>query len=65
MFAYGATDGQTARQMGRTEQQIRRYRGSLYRKNLQKQAADLVKISYRKTVESPEVPKGTFRDLNI
>ena len=27
MFAYGASDGQTARQMGRTEQQIRRYRG--------------------------------------
>ena len=48
MFAYGASDGQTARQMGRTEQQIRRYRGSLYRKNLQKQAADLVKIHIEK-----------------
>lgn len=48
MFAYGATDGQTARQMGRTEQQIRRYRGSLYRRNLQKQAADLVKIHIEK-----------------
>ena len=48
MFAYGATDGQTARQMGRTEQQIRRYRGALYRKNLQKQAADLVKIHIEK-----------------
>ena len=48
MFAYGATDGQTARQMGRTEQQIRRYRGSLYRKNLQKKAADHEKIHIEK-----------------
>lgn len=48
MFAYGATDGQTARQMGRTEQQIRRYRGSLYRENLQKQASALVKIHIEK-----------------
>ena len=48
MFAYGASDGQTARQMGRTEQQIRRYRGSLYRENLQKQASALVKIHIEK-----------------
>lgn len=44
LFAYGADDGQTAGQMGRTVQQIRRYRGASYRGNLRKQAADLVKI---------------------
>lgn len=48
LFAYGATDGQAARQMGRTEQQIRRYRGSGYRGNLQKHASDLVKIHIEK-----------------
>ena len=42
------TDGQAARQMGRTEQQIRRYRGSGYRGNLQKHASDLVKIHIEK-----------------
>lgn len=44
LFAYGADDAQTAEQMGRTVQQIRRYRGASYRGNLRKQAADLVKI---------------------
>lgn len=48
LYAYGATDGQAARQMGRTKQQIRRYRGSEYRGSLQKQAADLVKIHIEK-----------------
>ncbi len=48
LFSYGATDLQTARQMGRTEQQIRRYRSTLYRDNLQRQAADLVKIHIEK-----------------
>lgn len=44
LFAYGADDVQTAEQMGRTVQQIRRYRGASYRGNLRKQASDLVKI---------------------
>ena len=52
LFAYGATDEQTARQMGRTCQQIRRYRAAGYQENLQKQAAGLVKIR----VEKPESP---------
>ena len=34
LFAYGASSGQTAAQMGRTEQQIRRYRGTGYKNNL-------------------------------
>ena len=44
LFAYGADEAQTAEQMGRTVQQIRRYRGASYRGNLRKKAADLVKI---------------------
>lgn len=48
LYAYGATDGQAARQMGRTKQQIRRYRGTGYRGNLQKHASDLVKIHIEK-----------------
>lgn len=48
LFSYGATDEQTARQMGRTKQQIRRYRGAGYRQNLQKHAADLVKMRIEK-----------------
>lgn len=48
LFAYGATDEQTARQMGRTKQQIRRYRGAGYCGNLKKQASDLVRIRIEK-----------------
>lgn len=44
LFSYGASVRQTAGQMGRTEQQIRRYRGNRYQENLKKKAADLVKI---------------------
>ncbi len=44
LFAYGADKEQTAGQMGRTTQQIQRYRGMSYRENLKKQANDLVKI---------------------
>ncbi len=48
LFAYGADDTQAARQMGRTKQQIRRYRGSAYQDSLKKHAADLVKIRIEK-----------------
>ena len=48
LFAYGADPRQTAEQMGRTEQQIRRYRGVSYRGNLRKQANDLVKLKVEK-----------------
>lgn len=48
LFAYGAGVSQTARQMGRTEQQIRRYRGSGYRGNLSRHTSDLVKIHIEK-----------------
>lgn len=44
LFAYGASPVQVADQMGRTEQQIRRYRGTAYRGSLKKKTADLVKI---------------------
>ena len=40
---------QVADQMGRTQQQIRRYRGMSYRGNLRRQADELVKIR----IESP------------
>lgn len=48
LFAYGATAGQTAAQMGRTELQIRRYKGISYRGNLRKKANDLVKMRIEK-----------------
>ena len=48
LFAYGAGVSQTARQMGRTEQQIRRYQGSGYRGNLSRHTSDLVKIHVEK-----------------
>lgn len=44
LYAYGATDTETAEQMGRTVQQIRRYRGALYHADLLKNTAGLVKI---------------------
>lgn len=44
LFAFGADPSQVAGQMGRTEQQIRRYRGAAYRRNLQKKIGDLVKV---------------------
>lgn len=44
LFAYGASPSQTAAQMGRTQQQIRRYKGEGYRDNLKKQANALVKV---------------------
>lgn len=49
LFAYGAGPAQVALQMGRTEQQIRRYRGSGYKRNLQKKTGNLVKMR----IESP------------
>lgn len=48
LFAYGASEKQVAEQMGRTQQQIRRYRGISYRGNLRKQANDLVKVRIEK-----------------
>ena len=48
MFAYGASEGQVAGQMGRTEIQIRRYKGVSYRGNLRKKANDLVKMRIEK-----------------
>lgn len=48
LFAYGAGVSQTARQMGRTEQQIRRYRGAGYRGSLSRHTSDLVKIHIEK-----------------
>ncbi len=48
LFAYGASPGQTADRMGRTQQQIRRYRGVSYRGSLQRQADNLVKIRVEK-----------------
>lgn len=48
LFAYGASPSQTAAQMGRTQQQIRRYRGAGYRDNLRKQANALVKVRIEK-----------------
>lgn len=44
MFAYGADEGQTAEQMGVTKMQIKRYKGILYKRDLQKEASHLVKI---------------------
>ena len=44
LFSYGAGTGQTAAQMGRTDQQIRRYHSVGYKNNLKKQADRLVKI---------------------
>lgn len=49
LFSYGASPKQVADQMGRTQQQIRRYRGVSYRGNLRRQADELVKIR----IESP------------
>lgn len=49
LFSYGATPGQVAEQMGRTQQQIRRYKGVSYRGNLRRKADELVKIR----IESP------------
>ena len=49
LFSYGATPGQVAEQMGRTQQQIRRYKGVSYRGNLRRMADELVKIR----IESP------------
>ena len=48
LFAYGASSGQTAAQMGRTEQQIRRYRGTGYKNNLRRQADRLVRVRIEK-----------------
>ena len=48
LFAYGASAEEVAGQMGRTQQQIRRYRGTAYRGNLRKHAGDLVKVSIEK-----------------
>ena len=48
LFAYGASSGQTAAQMGTTQQQIRRYKGAGYRDNLRKQANALVKVRIEK-----------------
>ncbi len=50
LFAYGASARQVAGQMGRTEQQIRRYRGISYKGHLGRQADSLVKIR----IEKPE-----------
>ena len=50
LFSYGATPGQVAEQMGRTQQQIRRYKGVSYRGNLRRKADELVKIR----IESPQ-----------
>lgn len=48
LFAYGASPAQTAAQMGRTQQQIGRYKGSGYRDNLCRQANALVKVRIEK-----------------
>ena len=48
LFSYGASPRETAEQMGRTEQQIRRYRGAGYRGSLRRNASDLVKIRIEK-----------------
>lgn len=48
LFAYGAAEEQTAAQMGRTKQQIGRYRSAGYRENLKKQANSLVKVRIEK-----------------
>lgn len=48
LFSYGASPRETAEQMGRTEQQIRRYRGAGYRSSLRRNASDLVKIRIEK-----------------
>ena len=44
LFSFGASPKQTAEQMGRTQQQIRRYKGMSYRENLRRKADELVKI---------------------
>lgn len=44
LFAYGASDTETAVHMGRTERQIRRYNGVKYRRNLRQNASSLVRI---------------------
>ncbi len=49
LFSYGASPKQVAEQMGRTQQQIRRYRGMNYRGSLRRHADQLVKIR----IESP------------
>lgn len=49
LFSYGASPKQVADQMGRTQQQIGRYRGMSYRGNLRRKADELVKIR----IESP------------
>ncbi len=48
LFAYGAGPSQVAEQMGRTERQIKRYKGISYRSNLRKYADDLVKMKIEK-----------------
>lgn len=48
LFSYGASSRQVAGQMGRTEIQIRRYRGLSYQGNLRKKANDLVKMRIEK-----------------
>ena len=48
LFAYGATKEQPADQMGRTPQQIHRYRAIGYRENLKKKANSLVKLRVEK-----------------
>lgn len=48
LFSYGASARETAEQMGRTQQQIRRYQGAGYRGNLRRNASDLVKIHIEK-----------------
>lgn len=44
MYAYGALDGQVARQFGNTQIQIKRYKDIAYKENLQREANQLVKI---------------------
>lgn len=48
MFAYGASAVEVAEQMGRTELQIKRYKGVSYRGNLRRRANDLVKMHIEK-----------------
>ena len=48
LFAYGAGPEQVAEQMGRTERQIKRYKGISYRGNLRKHAENLVKMKIEK-----------------
>lgn len=50
LFAYGASARQVAGQMGRTEQQIRRYKGMSYKGHLSRKTDDLVRI----WIESPD-----------